>query len=355
MISIILGTRPEIIKMAPVIRSCEKQGLDYFILHTGQHYSYEMDRVFFKEMDLPEAEHNLDVGSETHANQTAKMMMGIEEILVRREPDIILVEGDTNTVLAGALVATKLLIRIGHVEAGLRSYDREMPEEINRIVTDHVSNYLFCPTEGAKSNLRKESIPKEKIFVTGNTIVDAVFQNLEIAKNKSDVLKKYNLKEKEYFLVTSHRQENVDVKKRLSGILESLKTINKEYSIPVFFPAHPRTQKMIKEFKLDTEGISLVKPLGFLDFLMLEANAKLILTDSGGIQEESCILKVPCITLRDNTERPETIEVGSNKLVGTNPDKIIVAVKEMLENMKDWKNPFGDGNATEKILEILKY
>ena len=353
-ISIILGTRPEIIKMSPVIRECEKQNLDYFILHTGQHYSYNLDKIFFKDLELPAAKYNLDVGSGTHAEETGKMLMGIEKILRDEKPDIVLVEGDTNTVLAGALAASKLQIKVGHVEAGLRSYDRTMPEEINRVLADHVSDYLFAPTEKAKENLLREGIEEDKIFVTGNTIVDAVYQNLEIAKRKVDVRNKLNLNPKEYFLMTAHRQENVDAKNRLKGILEGLVLVYHEFNIPIIYPIHPRTKKRLIKFGLEVpEGIELIEPLGFLAFLQLEANAKLVLTDSGGVQEETCILGVPCVTLRDNTERPETLDVGSNVLVGVNQDRILEGVKKMLSKERDWKNPFGDGCAGVKIVEIL--
>jgi len=353
-ISIILGTRPEIIKMSPVIRECEKQNLDYFILHTGQHYSYNLDKIFFKDLELPAAKYNLDVGSGTHAEETGKMLIGIGKILREEKPDIVLVEGDTNTVLAGALAASKLQIKVGHVEAGLRSYDRTMPEEINRVLADHVSDYLFAPTEKAKENLLREGIEEDKIFVTGNTIVDAVYQNLEIAKRKVDVRNKLNLNPKEYFLMTAHRQENVDAKNRLKGILEGLVLVYHEFNIPIIYPIHPRTKKRIEEFGLEVpEGIELIEPLGFLAFLQLEANAKLVLTDSGGVQEETCILGVPCVTLRDNTERPETLEVGSNVLVGVNQDRILEGVKKMLSKERDWRNPFGDGCAGVKIVEIL--
>jgi len=353
MIAIVLGTRPEIIKMSPVIRECEKKGLDYFILHTGQHYSYEMDRIFFEELELPQPKYNLDVGSGTHAEQTGRIMIGVEKVLIKEKPDVVLVQGDTNTVLAGALAATKLHIKVGHVEAGLRSHDRRMPEEINRVLTDHISDYLFAPTEKAKQNLLREGIDENKIFVTGNTIVDAVYQNLEIAKRKVNVLEDLGLKPKEYFLVTAHRQENVDVKERLKGILKGLKLIYEEFSMPVVFPIHPRTQKRIKEFGLSLDGIKVINPLGFLEFLQLEANAKLVLTDSGGVQEETCILGVPCVTLRDNTERPETLEVGSNILAGTKPEKILESVKTMFSRENSWKNPFGDGKAGERIIKTL--
>jgi len=354
-ISIILGTRPEIIKMSPVIRELENKGLDYFILHTGQHYSYNLDKIFFEDLELSEPKYNLDVGSGTHAEETGKMLMGIEKVLNEEKPDVVLVEGDTNTVLAGALAATKLHIKVGHVEAGLRSYDRTMPEEINRVLTDHVSDYLFAPTVKARENLLREGIEEDKIFVTGNTIVDAVYQNLEIARRKVDILKKLNLNHEGYFLVTVHRQENVDVKERLKGILEGLRLLYRRFGLPIIYPIHPRAMKRIKEFGLEVpKGVELIEPLGFLEFLQLEANAKLVLTDSGGVQEETCILNVPCVTLRDNTERPETLEIGSNVLVGVNQNKILEGVNTMLIKERDWNNPFGDGKAGERIVGIIK-
>jgi len=354
-ISIVLGTRPEIIKMSPIMRELENQTLDYFILHTGQHYSYNLDKVFFEELELPEAKYNLDIGSGTHAEETGKMLIGIEKILLKEKPDVVLVEGDTNTVLAGALAAVKSHIKVGHVEAGLRSYDRNMPEEINRVLADHVSDYLFAPTEKAKENLLREGIDKSKIFVTGNTIVDAVYQNLEIPRRKVDNLNKLNLNPEEYFLVTAHRQENVDVKERLKGILDGLELVYNKFNYPIIYPAHPRTKKKIREFGLKIpNGIELIKPPGFLEFLQLEANAKLVLTDSGGVQEEACILKVPCVTLRDNTERPETLEVGSNILAGVNQNKILEGVKLMLSKERNRVNPFGDGKAGSRITKILE-
>ena len=287
-------------------------------------------------------------------NSTGKMLIGIEKVLLKEKPAIILVEGDTNTVLAGALAASKLHIKVGHVEAGLRSYDRDMPEEINRVLADHVSDYLFAPTEKAKENLFREGIEEDKIFVTGNTIVDAVNQNLEIAERKAGILNKLNLNAKEYFLVTAHRQENVDNKKRLEGILEGLELIHEEFNLPIIYSIHPRTAKRIKEFGLTTKGVELIDPLGFLEFLQLEANAKLVLTDSGGMQEETCILKIPCVTLRDNTERPETLEVVSNILAGTNKERILKCSREMLDKKRNWKNPFGDGKAGKKIIKVLE-
>jgi len=352
-IAIVVGTRPEIIKMSPIIRECERTHQDFFILHTGQHYSYNMDRVFFEQLELPEAKYNLDVGSGSHAGQTGKILIGIGQVLTKEQPDVVLVEGDTNTVLAGALAATKLHINVGHVEAGLRSYDRTMPEEINRVLTDHISDFLFAPTEKSKQTLLKEGIEENKIFVTGNTIVDAVYQNLELANKKADVLEQLDLKEKEYFLVTTHRQENVDNKDRFQGILSGLQQLAKEYEMPVVYPIHPRSRKKMEEFGLSADNITLIDPQDLFGFLQLEQHAKLVLTDSGGVQEETCILGNPCVTLRDNTERTETLDVGSNVLAGTYPDDIVDSVSVMFNKERDERNPFGDGTSGKKIVNIL--
>ena len=352
MIAIVLGTRPEIIKMSPIIRECEARNLDYFILHSGQHYSYEMDRAFFEELELPEPKYNLDVGSGTQAGQTAKIMTGIEDVLVKESPDIVLVQGDTNTVMAGALAAAKLHIRVGHVEAGLRSFDRTMPEEINRVVADHISDYLFAPTETARRYLQNEGIEENKICVTGNTIVDAVFQNREIAEKRENILDALGLEPKGYFLVTAHRQENVDNPKKLRSIIAGLEAVHREYSLPIVFPMHPRTRKMVEQFGISLDGISVMNPVGFLEFLQLESNARLVLTDSGGVQEETCILGVPCVTLRENTERPETIEVGANMLVGSDSERICEGVRAMLARSTGWTNPYGDGTAGSMITTI---
>ena len=353
-LSIILGTRPEIIKMSPVIRECERSGVDHFILHTGQHYSYNMDRVFFEELRLSEAKYNLEVGSGAHGEQTGKMLAGIEKVLMKEKPEAVLVQGDTNTVLAGALAAVKLGIKVGHVEAGLRSYDRRMPEEINRVMADHCSDILFAPTDKCKKTLLGEGIPDSRIHVTGNTIVDAVFQNVELAKEKN-TLEELEISPNEYFLVTAHRQENVDDPVRFAGILKGLEKLGKEFNIPVIYPIHPRSKKMVQEFGIKTDGsIRFIDPVEFLDFLNLESGARLVLTDSGGVQEETCILGVPCVTLRDNTERPETIEVGSNVLAGTDPEMMIECVHRMLEKDKGWMNPFGDGRAAERIVSAMQ-
>ena len=354
-ICIILGTRPEIIKMSSVIREAKRQKFDCFVLHTHQHYSENLDEIFFNELKLPTPKYNLKVGSGTHAEQTGKALMGIEKILAKERPDIVLVEGDTNTVLAGALAAVKLHIKVGHIEAGLRSYFKRMPEEINRILVDHCSDYLFAPTKAARKILLGEGVPAKEIFVVGNTIVDAVKQNLEIAKKESMILKELNLEKEKYFLVTAHRQENIDIKKRLLGILGGLRLISEKFGLPVIFPIHPRAYKQIKKFKLkfSDEMIRLIEPIGFLDFLQLEANAKLILTDSGGVQEEACILKIPCLTLRDNTERPETVEIGANILAGVESDRILNLTCKMMKKSGYWENPFGDGKSAEKILKIV--
>jgi UDP-N-acetylglucosamine 2-epimerase (non-hydrolysing) len=352
-IAIILGTRPEIIKMSPIIRECLKREIDFFIIHSNQHYSVELDKFFFEDLSLSPPKYNLLVGSGTHANQTGNILIKIEDILFKENPDIVLVQGDTNTVLASALAGTKLNLLVGHIEAGLRSYNRKMPEETNRVVTDHISDYLFCPTSKQKEILFSEGIPKEKIHVVGNTIVDAVFQNIDLAQEKSNVLNDYNLNPQEYFLVTAHRSLNVDNKENLKKLIKSLKQLKDEFNIKLIYPIHPRTQKNIEKYGLETSGLILVSPLRYLDFLKLQKNAKLILTDSGGVQEEACILGIPCVTLRDDTERPETVEIGANVIVGRNFEKIITGVKKMLNSSKDWKNPFGDGESASKILSIL--
>lgn len=352
-IAIVLGTRPEIIKMAPIIRAFEQCKANYFILHTGQHYTYSMDRVFFEQLELPQARYNLDVGSGSHAGQTAKMLLGIEDILLKEKVEVVVVEGDTNSVFSGALAAVKQQIKVGHVEAGLRSYDRSMPEEVNRVLTDHMADYLFAPTENARQILLGEGIPLQRIYLTGNTIVDAIFQNLKLAKDKVDVVKDMGLQPQKFALVTIHRQENVDDIKRFSSVLQALDRLQAEFDLAVIYPIHPRSRKMLKQFGLETKHVKLVDPIDFLAFLQLESNAAIILTDSGGVQEEACILKVPCITLRDNTERPETLEIGSNMLAGTSPQKILECVSIMLTRKKDWPNPFGDGTAGEKIVKII--
>lgn len=354
MILVVMGTRPEIIKMSPIIRECTRQDLEFSVLHTGQHYSYDMDRIFFEQLDLALPEYKLDVGSGFHGAQTAAILTGIEKILLKDPPQIVLVQGDTNTVLAGALAASKLHIPIGHVEAGLRSYDRTMPEEINRIIADHISDQLYAPTTISCHNLLQEGIPQKKITVTGNTVVDAVMQNIRIARDKVDPLGDLGLEPSQYFLVTAHRAENVDDPVRLADILTGLRNVSVHFGLPVVFPMHPRTQKMVREFSLSTEGIMVMDPIGYLEFLVLESMAALILTDSGGIQEEGCILSVPCVTLRENTERPETIDAGANILAGTKPTRILAAAGQMMDRPRNWDTPFGKGDAALRILDVCK-
>jgi len=357
-IAIIIGTRPEIIKMSPVIRYCRDSNIDFFMIHTNQHYSYEMDKIFFEELSLPDPEYNLEVGSGLHGEQTGKMLAGIEKILIDEKPDVVLVEGDTNTVLAGALAASKLHIKVGHVEAGLRSFDMSMPEEINRIMVDHISDYLFAPTETSGKYLLQEGIHDSKIHVVGNTIVDATMQNLSIARDRSNILDELKVSPSDFFLLTMHRAENVDDPERLEKILNGLELLSDQYKIPIIFPMHPRTMNRIKEFGFENkinsiDSLNIVVPIGYMDFLVLESEAKLVLTDSGGVQEETCILMTPCVTLRDNTERPETVDAGANVIVGCESDKIMAGVEKMLDAGKDWVNPFGDGKSAVEMLNIL--
>jgi UDP-N-acetylglucosamine 2-epimerase (non-hydrolysing) len=352
--AVILGTRPEIIKMSPIIRELEKRSIDFFILHTGQHYSYNMDRVFFEQLKLPQPKYNLKVGSGSHAEQTGKMLIAIESVLKKEKPSIVLVQGDTNTTLAGALAAVKLEIKVGHVEAGLRSYDRRMPEEINRTLVDHCSNLLFAPTQKSRTILLNEGIPENLVFVTGNTIVDAVTQNLELAREREQVFSELDVDKGKYLLATVHRQENVEDEGRFKNILRGLEEVRKEFGFPIVYPIHPRAKKKIEELRLRVEGIKIIEPLDYLSFLKLESSARLILTDSGGVQEEACILGVPCVTLRYSTERPETLDVGSNVLAGAEPDEIISKTRHMLNRKSNWPNPFGDGRAAERIVNILE-
>lgn len=348
-IAVVVGTRPEIIKMSPIIRELQVRNLDYVFIHTGQHYSYNLDKVFFEELELPLPNYNLDVGSGSHAKQTANIMIRTEDLLTMLKPDVVLVEGDTNTVLGVALAAVKLHIKVGHVEAGLRSRDKRMPEEINRVLTDHCSDHLFAPTESAKRNLLSENISEWGISVTGNTVVDAVGQNLGVAQKHRSLHSRYKLRE--YYLLTLHRPENVDNKDRFESILQGVKKLAED--IPVVYPIHLRACKMLNEYRISADGLSIIEPVGYLEFLQLEYRAKLILTDSGGVQEEACILGVPCVTLRDSTERPETIEVGANVLAGANPAKIVDCVKGMINRRNKWANPFGDGQAGKRIVDIL--
>ncbi|MBI4022821.1 UDP-N-acetylglucosamine 2-epimerase (non-hydrolyzing) [Candidatus Berkelbacteria bacterium] len=352
-LAIILGTRPEVIKLAPVIRAAEAANLTVQLIHTNQHYSERMDRVFFEDLELPAPTVNLGIGSGSHGAQTGRMLEAIEAELLARRPDAVLVQGDTNTVVAGGLAAAKLGIKLGHVEAGLRSYDRSMPEELNRIVVDHLADYLFAPTAHADAILAQEGLPSERRFITGNTVVDTVLQHRALAAERSTVLGDLGLTQEQYLLLTLHRPSNVDTADRLAALLVALADVAQAQACPIVFPAHPRTLARLTEFSLTVpEGIRVIEPGGYLDFLSLQEYARLILTDSGGIQEEACILGVPAVTLRDTTERPETVEVGASLLAGT-PEEIGPAVATMLARPRGWSNPFGDGHAAERIVAIV--
>ena len=347
--AVVLGTRPEIIKLAPVVKELERRSIDFFILHTGQHYSYNMDRIFFEQLELPNPKYNLEVGSGTHAEQTAKMLVGIEQVLLKEKPDAVVVQGDTNTTLAGALAAAKLQLPVAHVEAGLRSFDPSMPEEINRVLADHVSTFLFAPTEISRRNLEREGIT-EGVYVTGNTIVDAVQRYAPLVDKAELPVDPPS----EYALLTLHRQENVDNPQRLANALEGVGLVAERLGLPVIFPAHPRTRNRMNQYGIKTpEGVKVVEPLGYFQFLKLLKSSRIVLTDSGGVQEEACILRVPCVTLRYNTERPETVYVGANVVVGFSPQRILEETLKMLEKPRNWPNPLGDGRAAEKIINIL--
>lgn len=353
-LTIVLGTRPEIIKLAPLIRLCDRREIPYTVIHTGQHYSESLDGVFFEKLALPAPDHNLQVGSKPHGAQTGEMIAGIEEHLRAERPDTVLVQGDTNSVLAGAIAADKLETELGHVEAGLRSFDREMPEESNRRVADHLADYLFSPSETAADRLRQEGIPDDRIFVTGNTVVDAVERHRSVAEEKSSVLSELGLAAGEFVLMTAHRAENVDNPRRFRRILRGASLVAREFDLPVVYPIHPRAAEHLDEFDLTVpDEVRIVDPLDYLDFLTLQANARLVLTDSGGIQEEASILQVPCVTMREQTERPETVSTGANELCGTAPGEILRAAREMDRTPTNWETPYGDGNAAEEILSVV--
>ncbi len=361
---VVLGTRPEIIKTSAILRLLKKNPSGYRLIHTGQHYSFSMDRVFFKELGLPEPQYQLDLKSaagETRLDYVARMTAAIEKILLKEAPCAVLVQGDTNSVLAGALASRRVPgVTLGHIEAGLRSYDRSMPEELNRIKTDHISDFLFAPTANARKILAGEKIPAKKIHVTGNTIVDAVKGNLRLSALREHPAKKFKNElggDKEYFLLTLHRQENVDDRKRLKSILDGLDLVSRHFQKKILFPVHPRTHKLLLDPKMGLKLPGLVvsiPPMGFLDFLNLEKKASLILTDSGGVQEEACILGIPCVTLRTTTERPETVKAGGNIVAGRDPQKILSCAKKMMNKKRNWKNPFGDGKASERILKAVQ-
>lgn len=353
-LAIAVGTRPEIIKMAPVIRACQDSGTPFTIIHTGQHYSYELDGVFFDELDLPKPDTRLDVGSGSHAHQIAAILERLEPVLAADRPDVLLVQGDTNSVLGVALAGRTLGIPIAHVEAGLRSGDRSMPEEMNRTVVDHIADVCFAPTTPAAANLMAEGIPTERIAVTGNTVVDEIHRQ----RHRAEALampSRFGVKDRPYLLATVHRAENTDDPLRLAGILAGLEAVVRVLGAPLFVALHPRTQA-----KLDAHGIHVptdirvLPSLGYLEFLGLQASAALVLTDSGGVQEEACSLGVPCVTLRDSTERPESIQAGANVLAGADPARILDAAQTMFGRPATWSNPFGDGTSGTRIVDWLR-
>lgn len=379
-IAIVLGTRPEIIKMVSVIDEIISRNHELILIHTGQHYDHEMSDQFFEELELPIPNYNIEVGSGSHGEQTGKMMDRIEKVLVSELPDIVLVQGDTNAVFAGATVASKLHIPVGHVEAGLRSYDITMPEEINRKAADVCSKYYFVPTEQSAINLAIEGFSRKSIFVTGNTVVDACFRNLKIAKkhfeeknnNKKNSSKDKNiisnknikdlLKLDNILTLTMHRAENVDNKERLINIFDALAELQ---DFNIIFPIHPRTENTIEKFGLhdklnQLKHIHFIKPLGYLDFLLLISKSLLILTDSGGIQEEAITLNIPALTLRYNTERPETVSAGGNILVGSDKEAIVKMANKILKDnefhtkMREAPNPYGDGSSGKQIMDIIE-
>ena len=365
-IATILGTRPEIIKMAPIIDEISKRGIDQIVLHTGQHYDKEMSDNFFRDLEIPTPDYNIHVGSGTHGKQTGLMMKGIEEVLIEEEPDIVLVQGDTNAVLAGALVAGKLHIAVGHVEAGLRSFDLTMPEEINRRVADIVSAMYFIPTEESAINLLAEGFSHENLIITGNTVVDACFRHLEIAEKRGfeeESLADLDIENMDNILtLTMHRAENVDVKERVTSIIAALKELS---DMNIIFPIHPRTKNTLENFGLfdelnDLDHVHIIKPLGYLDFLLLTSKSTLILTDSGGLQEEAITLDVPALTLRYNTERPETVAAGGNILVGSDKDLIlenanrILNDEEFADGMKNAPNPYGMGDSAKVTVDAIE-
>jgi UDP-N-acetylglucosamine 2-epimerase (non-hydrolysing) len=350
---LVFGTRPEIIKCSPLVREAQRRGVSLTVVHTGQHYTPALDGVFLDQLSLPTPDHHLGVGSGPHGQQTATMLTGLERIVEDERPDVVVVQGDTNSSLAGSLATCKLAPDLGHVEAGLRSFDRDMPEEHNRVIADHTADFCFAPTDRAAANLREEGID-DGVWVTGNTIVDAVRQNLDIARESTTVLADRDLRAGEFLLLTAHRAENVDDPDRVRSILAGTARAAAENDLDCLFPVHPRTAAHLRRFEIDVpDPIRAVDPVDFLEFLLLESEARLVITDSGGVQEETAILGTPCVTVRDNTERQETVEVGANVVAGTDADAIVAAVATMLDRPTDWPCPFGDGTAAEQILDVL--
>jgi len=345
----IVGARPNFMKIAPVLTALKKRGnVQQTVIHTGQHYDVNMSDVFFQQLGIPAPDVNLAVGSGTHAKQTAEIMIRLEPVVLECVPDLALVYGDVNSTMATALVCAKLGVKVGHVEAGLRAFDRTMPEEINRLVTDQLADFLFTPSEDGDENLRRAGIAEEKIFRVGNVMIDSLVRLLPLAwkANVAGLPKRYAL-------VTLHRPANVDDGATLKGILESLLVVNRD--LAVVFPAHPRTRRRIADFGLNAGQLCVLDPLPYVDFLGLQSRAMVVITDSGGIQEETTYLGVPCLTLRENTERPITVSMGTNVLVGRDPGKLRTELARVLggEAKKGVVPPLWDGHAGERIADVL--
>lgn len=355
----VCGARPNFMKIAPLMRAFKENGnFQTLLVHTGQHYDEKMSKLFFEELEIPKPDINLEVGSGSHAVQTADVMKRFEPVVIDFKPDYVLVVGDVNSTIACGLVAVKLGVKLIHVEAGLRSFDRTMPEEINRLLTDSISDLLFVTEQSGIDNLENEGVPAEKIHFVGNVMIDTLLANREKAE-KSDILKKLNLEKKKYAVITLHRPSNVDDMNNLSKIISAFEVIQKD--LKLVFPIHPRTKKNIEGSVLQKRvaamgNLILLEPIGYLDFLKLTANAALVLTDSGGIQEETTILQVPCMTLRENTERPITITEGTNRLVHIDTNDILKHYKEVKAGHfkgKDMTPKFWDGKAANRIALIL--
>jgi UDP-N-acetylglucosamine 2-epimerase (non-hydrolysing) len=345
----VVGARPNFMKAAPVLRGLQRLGVRQSLVHTGQHYDANMSDVFFQQLEIPEPDVNLAVGSGSHAWQTAQIMTGFEAVALELKPDLVLVYGDINSTVAAALVCAKLLIPVGHVEAGLRSTDRTMPEEINRLVTDQLSQLLFTPSVDGDANLLREGIPAERIHLVGNVMIDTLIHLLPRAFEC-----KRNGHPQRYALLTLHRPSNVDDPGMLGQILDAILAVSRD--LPVIFPVHPRTRQRISQFDLSTGGIQLCDPVSYLEFLALQARATVVLTDSGGIQEETTYLGIPCLTLRNNTERPITIEIGTNTLIGTDMEKLRTELSKILDGhaKKGAVPQLWDGHAGDRIAEILQ-
>lgn len=344
----VVGARPQFIKAAPVSRELRKS-FDEIIVHTGQHYDDNMSKVFFEELGIPTPDYNLQIGSGSHGKMTGEMLIKLEEIYLKEKPDFVLVYGDTNSTLAGALAASKLLIPVIHVEAGLRSFNMTMPEEQNRILTDHISTLLLVPTEEAIRNLKNEGI-SSRVYNIGDVMYDAVMMFQDLAEDKKNMLDDIGIKEGQYILTTIHRAENTNDINRLREIIEALNECGKN----IILPLHPRTEKFIRDYDLVLkDNIKVIKPVGYLEMLMLEKYAEKIVTDSGGVQKEAYFAGKPCITMRDETEWIETVKVGWNTIVGTDKNKILAAIRDF--NPKDNRpSIFGNGDASQKIVKLMK-